>query len=228
MKNTLLLLSMMLTMGMMYAQSYTVEMEEMTITSTPDDNTFFYNDIEVYNATNEVLTVNWERSIISMTDGWETSVCDKFVCHPPAVGNDDLWFPAAGWNMVNIHFYPNNIEGSGQVDIRLFDAADPTDERVLHFYGTTNSTGVDEVFDAQFTLFPSPVSQTLQVTTTQTIVKNTHYELYDLSGKMLQFDAIEAGSSSFKMNVSDFPQGVYFLKIERADGATIMRKFLKQ
>jgi hypothetical protein len=75
-----------------------------------------------------------------------------------------------------------------------------------------------------FTLYPNPVAETLFINTT--FNQDLQASIYDLSGKLLQSNTIDATQT--QIDVGQFKSGVYFVVFENKSGEKIRRKFVKQ
>ena len=87
--------------------------------------------------------------------------------------------------------------------------------------------GIEEIGiinKATFRLFPNPISTSINdnLSIKFTINTNADISIYDISGKVILRDAI-TNSNSKKVNVSNFDQGMYLLKIS-TDTFSLTRK----
>ncbi|NCU36895.1 T9SS type A sorting domain-containing protein, partial [Candidatus Falkowbacteria bacterium] len=75
----------------------------------------------------------------------------------------------------------------------------------------------------QFEIFPNPATDALWVQSEEEISSIT---VYDAFGKLLKSNSFFP-SQTVKMDVADFPSGIYFLKIVTKEAKVITQKFLK-
>ncbi len=75
-----------------------------------------------------------------------------------------------------------------------------------------------------FTMYPNPVKENLTIhNTSNQSVKAT---IYDVSGKALQKNFVEANNSS--LNVKYLTSGLYFIVFENEEGESVSKKFVKE
>ena len=88
----------------------------------------------------------------------------------------------------------------------------------LNFDGTDRGNGVR--------LSPQPVKDQLSVTLEQAFQQDARWELYDLSGRLLQAGTLAAEANSFSIQAATLTDGAYVLRIT-GDQQVITRKFEK-
>jgi hypothetical protein len=90
-----------------------------------------------------------------------------------------------------------------------------------YFYaGGTTNTGINKISheNISFNIYPNPASSELNISSTNKI---ENVEVYNLTGMLL------SSSSKTKIDISELPQGVYFVKVFSENGVTA-QKFVKQ
>ena len=88
----------------------------------------------------------------------------------------------------------------------------------LNFDGTDRGNGVR--------LSPQPVKDQLAVTLEQAFQQDARWELYDLSGRLLQAGTLAAEAERFSIEAATLTNGAYVLRIT-GDQQVITRKFEK-
>ena len=163
--------------------------------------------------------VNFEQSV---PNGWETSNCLGDICLPIGVTNGSFSLPVlSSSNYVIGHFYPNNVAGSGYIKIKLFETFNPTDTIVLTYYGVAGSVSdVHDLEDADVQVFPNPAADFINVLLPNDDAKDLRIDILDMYGRVVKSEL--SSQSSFQINISDLPQGVYFFKT-----GLVKRRFLK-
>ncbi|MCH2045749.1 MAG: hypothetical protein MK212_16650 [Saprospiraceae bacterium] len=81
----------------------------------------------------------WEIDDTTLPTGWQASICDNVQCWSPdrtdntiSVNKDDSFD-------LKVHFYPNNIDGSGTVNVKVYATSDSAGTAKTIVY--TASTG---------------------------------------------------------------------------------------
>ncbi|BDS11019.1 T9SS type A sorting domain-containing protein [Aureispira anguillae] len=90
----------------------------------------------------------------------------------------------------------------------------------------TSTGGVWTGQNAQFAIFPNPASNKIAV---QIQARNKHFvqaSVYSIHGRLLQTQAVRAYQMQF--DVSELPQGIYFVTLEDESGERFTEKFVKQ
>lgn len=66
-------------------------------------------------------------------------------------------------------------------------------------------------------VYPVPASTTVQIKTKETIVGDAHIMIYDMNGKEMYYDFTELeGALNLKINVSNFSNGTYMVRVQSA------------
>ncbi|MCB0514926.1 MAG: PKD domain-containing protein [Chitinophagales bacterium] len=86
-------------------------------------------------------------------------------------------------------------------------------------------TGLENIANLHLSLFPNPSNDYLQINFGEYI--SGKISVYDIAGKMLQTFTLE-NNDSYTLRTESLPEGIYFLRIEQADGYSISEKFVKQ
>ncbi len=87
----------------------------------------------------------------------------------------------------------------------------------------TNTTGVNSLQEAGFTIYPNPVSDKLSVVSDNKLPKDIN--IYDLTGKIMYSNKNIEGTE--KIDFSQFNSGVYIISI-KTDNSIFTRKILKK
>ena len=72
----------------------------------------------------------------------------------------------------------------------------------------------------QLKVYPNPFKDEFSISSSEA----THYEIYDLSGKLILKNALENG----RVNATQLLKGIYLLKIIMKDGSAVTKKLIKQ
>lgn len=207
MKFALLLLSM-LSLTITNAQSFSVETTDTTFTGLAIQYDFG-GYIDLLNLSNEELELKWKRTENNLPEGWECSICDPTSCKPPEADSSSFTLPISGvTNHINIHFYPNGVEGIGTTKIKVEDPNNSDVFYLLSFTGDTRTIGVDEIESLSISLYPNPVKDLLHVQSSKEC--NMELRIYDLRGSLVYS---ETSNSSFTADLSHFKSGLYMVEL---------------
>ena len=82
--------------------------------------------------------------------------------------------------------------------------------------------GIDDVVAADFTIYPNPIQSGSQVVVRTTVTAGM-LTLYDQQGRQMMRRAVEGETTTF---VADYPAGVYTLRMETSEGASVVKKLI--
>jgi len=94
-------------------------------------------------------------------------------------------------------------------------------------YSENCKLGIDDSKQNGFTLYPNPVSSALIVSSAKNGSANLVAEIFTMEGKAILSKILEFKKQA-SIDVSNFPQGMYLLKLEDDNGNVEVRKFIKQ
>ena len=97
--------------------------------------------------------------------------------------------------------------------------SDPSEEACTKTLG--ESLGENESY---FNIFPNPASDNITISTNQEI---TEVNIYNILGVNVYNETFAMNNSQLDVNVSDFINGVYFIKVKSVNGETVKR-FIKK
>ena len=77
---------------------------------------------------------------------------------------------------------------------------------------------------------PVPVSDYLNIDYVSNQTEEIQYEIYDITGQLLTSEMIQAneGENEIKINLSNYPAGTYFLKLNNAERQLNVSKFIRE
>ena len=190
----------------------TVQSQALTLTPSTAHATVESGDTDVAakatlkNNAEETKEFIWKRNIKSITQGWETAVCDFNLCYNPNIDSMNITLSAGEESNMDIHVYPNGVEGSAEVELTVYEVGADTNS-VEGSYLFNMTTPVRKIKLDQVKVFPNPASEYFQVESTGTIAK---IEVYHLSLKKVKTFYAYQNKSYY---IGDLSDGVYFLKL---------------
>ena len=126
-----------------------------------------------------------------------------------------FYYPLNKSRNITFTFDPASLDSKGNASTLLSD--------VLRFYEDVLSAEPEiSIKDAGLTIYPNPASSNLNIEIK--INGNFEVSLFDLAGnKLSQQSLYNAGSGKFShsISVSDFPGGIYFIRIEAGTRALV-------
>ena len=163
----------------------------------------------VKNESDSKKTIVWERTVHSISEGWETAVCDKNVCYNTNIDSFDFELDPGEEGTLNVYGYPNGVEGMVSVSVKLTDAADPNNTVTGQFDvqsdGFTTSTTFVPVQDIK--IYPNPTAQFISLMDAQDVAG---LSLYNIVGRQVKsFTATYEN----QYDVSSLPVGLYLVRV---------------
>lgn len=93
---------------------------------------------------------------------------------------------------------------------------------------TSAALSTQNLETTNFSLYPNPTKNIINVQSQQLSLDNATIEVYDFSGKTVKSKNFNGQKRTVSLNVSRLKTGIYFLKIKTANGASQLLKFIKQ
>lgn len=213
-------------MSFSMAQNFTVLTDDTTFYGTATESDF-YGQINLMNNAGNPLSMRWVRIEENLPLNWESSVCTPITCYPSNIDSSDYTMPINNSNnYINVHFYPNNQEGSGYIKIKVFETANPSQSYTMKFIGSTYPVGYEEQNNVKLLSFhPNPVVNEIIIKGISKDVIGPDVFIYDLSGKEMFRNKLSFAKSS--IDISSIPTGIYLLKL-KTDQYELVKKIVKK
>ena len=221
----------------------TVNITDYTVLGLTPNTTYFFNVVVADQAGNKAaynpkeLTTQNEPKVVSVTISPKTATVSQgetkqFSATVVAIGGADeevIWsvteFTSAltTINQDGLLFVGSN-EIAKTIIVKAVSRFDPTvfDEVEI----TIGNVGIASAeLSNQITVYPNPTSDVLRVTSEGLQVISV--EVFDMMGKKQKSRKAEEQNGEMVLDVSDFPAGVYFLRISTEKGV-VTKKVIKQ
>lgn len=167
----------------------------------------------VINNADGAIDCEWERNVVSITDGWESAVCDKNLCHSWPVSSAQFTLDAGESGTLDVHVYPFNNPGGAIIEVSVTEIGNPdnTDTGVFYFNETTS---VAERLRDVVKLYPNPTTDFLF------IEKGDHDDIaevafFNLRGQNVLQVAI---NQSQMIDMGRLPAGTYVARLFNNNG----------
>lgn len=152
-------------------------------------------------------TYRWTRKIKTLSTGWSVAVGDKNGVN--IMSTDTMRFTLAPGEETNldVHIYPNGINGSAQVELLIYDIADPASRQTYSYSFNQNAPSREPGNGDQIVLYPNPAYDYFKVEAKAALAK---VELYNLAGS--QVKTFYAYPDKRYM-INDINSGVYLVRL---------------
>ena len=203
-----------LTNTFLIAQSFTTIPTDTIVATLANSTTAQYKMKQVNN-TGGVLSLDIEVVKNTIPAGWDGMVCLQGIClgYIPAVGftasQADLNANDTGY--VRLTADPMTVGGGGELRIYVFDVNFPLDGDTLTWIINPAPTSVNEVnSNLSANISPNPSKDIVAIISESKMIS---IKIYSLKGELVHsIDGIN--SKELKVNVKQFPLGIYLVRIE--------------
>lgn len=162
----------------------------------------------------------WKRTIVSMTSGWQSLVCDAQGCWNSNVNDAPEQITVAANSTSNIDAYirPNRIAGSATIEIKVFEFGNEANAITgRYLFSTSTSTKDGGKNNTGVKVFPNPATDYFSIQDDYDIVDRV--VVYNMIGRAVK--SYSADNSNNKFTVNDLPEGLYIIRLLNARGATV-------
>ena len=166
------------------------------------------------------ITVVWERNVIEITDGWDNAVCDKNQCYLPTVGTKQFIIgPNESANM-DIHAYPNSLEGSAIIELIAKQVDDTSNVASCVYYFNATPNGTIEINKEYYAIFPNPAKEAFTIKGDNNI---DQVIIFNAAGKNIKTVQYEYNKW---YDLGDVSNGTYFVRLTDKKGKLLATKVL--
>lgn len=186
-------------------------------------------DIAAYNSfanvSSDQKTIVWTRTVIDITDGWTTAICDQNTCYLPHVDTKSITLGPNATSILDFHVYTNNIfEGYAFAEIKLEHEDNSQINNFAYFIFDSNITATSDINEAfSFNIYPNPSDGLFKIDDetkdVQTLI------VYDQVGyKLFQIDV---GQREW-INLAKLQAGNYFITLLDKTGSVLGNKMISK
>lgn len=163
----------------------------------------------------------WRRTIIAMTNGWQSLVCDSKGCWASTVNDAPEQIELAPNATSNIDAYirPNHISGAATIEIKVYEVGNETNAITgRYLFSTTTSTKDAGKSGIGVKVFPNPVTDYFSIQDDNEVVERI--VVYNMIGRAVKNYSTNVNNNN-KYNLNDLPEGLYIVRLLNSRGATV-------
>lgn len=171
------------------------------------------------NTANQTKRFVWQRNILSMTNGWQSLVCDANQCWTSTVNvsPDTLVLAANGTSNLDVYIRPNRILGAATIELKVSEVGNATNT-LTGRYLFSPITPVREYSKTSvgIRVYPNPTTDYFMLADNTDVVDKV--VIYNIIGRQMKsYKAID----NFKYTVNDLPEGIYIIRLLNNNGNTV-------
>ena len=181
----------------------------------PVDDDDVEGHIEIHNPTNAVQTIKWERTIVNITPGCVTQICDLNLCYIASVSTKTFNISPDSTGNIIVHFVNEDLiaGASALVHLKLSNLNNPADSVVVAYLFTPETSATkDRLPAASVKLFPNPTTDYFLLENADAVQRIRLFSLN--SREVARYAATPAQSYS----LAGLPTGSYVLALEDKNG----------
>lgn len=225
----------------------------VTAASNSDSSVGYYNGLttEVHNhiksGSSAPMVLRWSVLSANFGTGWDmigSGVCDNNLCYSATPGsasnnifNNGSQYTSYPYNTSFGDFHvvfastttPPPLGSSAVVRVSMRDTSGATPARLLTFIAYKAATGVTNINSSDdVVIYPIPARKEVNVVFDESAgIK--YIAVYNLIGKLMGPVYRPSANGSARIDISDIPSGIYFLRLMDATGrVAVTRRFTKQ
>ncbi|PSR08662.1 MAG: hypothetical protein DA408_02915 [Bacteroidetes bacterium] len=177
---------------------------------------------EVTNTAATQRQIRWTRNIIEKTSQWNIAICDKTLCYGPPVGTEDFVLAPGEAGRMDVHAYPNGVEGMAVVEMTVQDMADTTLSVSNLYYFNTTPSSTRQVAPQTIKVYPNPSNGLFSVKGNKQIAS---VQVYSLTGRQVR--SFTYGDGQW-YDISDLPRGTYLVRLVDRDAQQLVTKLMNK
>jgi diaminopimelate epimerase len=163
----------------------------------------------------------WKRTIVAITSGWQSIVCDSKGCSPSAANESTEQIelaPNASCNL-EVNIRPNRISGAATIELKVYEVgneANAVTGRYLFASATATKEATKNTSGVK--VFPNPATDYFSIQDDFDIVEKV--VVYNMIGRVMK-NYTTANNNNNRYTLNDLPEGLYIIRLLNSRGGTI-------
>ena len=160
----------------------------------------------------------WSRSILNITAGWQSLVCDPNSCWTAAVSTapQEIELVANAVANLDVYIRPNHISGAATIEMKISEVGNPTNTVTGRYLFSPTTATKDLSKTANIKIYPNPATDFFMLQDEHDAVDRV--VVYNIIGRQVK---IYKATEGFRYTLSDLPEGIYLVRLLNANGATV-------
>lgn len=225
MKKIILISLLFIFSNLIIAQSFTFRPSASLIEEAPL-NTYLAFKIDMVKQSTSPMTLKWIKLENTFPAGWDFNLCDHGGCYtgiPDSGTMIPLYDTTSGFLKINLN--PRSILTTGIARFYVWDIKHPDQGMETVFEITsTEVTSLQETLSKEtFSFYPNPATDYISVNFNS--INSGKLEIIGLTGQKAIEMWIEP-KLFIKIDISNLPRGIYFVKFNEMSGKIITKKLI--
>jgi len=174
----------------------------------------------ITNETEEDLNLTWSRSVIEITEGWTSAICDVNQCYLPNISSQPFDLAAGDSGAMDVHVYPNGFEGAAIIKVVVHRTDDPFVSTSATYY-FNQAVGITEKFSEAIKIYPNPAQDYISIDNSENLVVKA--DIYNLSGQLVLSTNLNGNEI---INIQNLSAGNYILKLSNGNSQIVSTNLL--
>lgn len=172
---------------------------------------------EIKNVSADTIHIKWERTIVYLSPGITTAVCDPVTCWDTPVETKSFMLGIDSFGQMTVHFYneffdpPPGQPGSGIVRLKITNLDNAADTLTV-LYSFSTLTGTKDLPEPSVKFFPNPTADFFTLENAEEVAS---MRLYSIDGREV---ARFQRSSDNTYSIANQTIGSYVLSFEDKNG----------
>ncbi len=129
-------------------------------------------------------TFRWERTVVEITAGCATSVCDPEGCFVTGVSTNEFILGPNQSDLLDVDLInPNSLQCCAVVHMKVYEVGNPANEATGIYLFNNCASNTTELQNTAIRLFPNPVTTTF---TLENAAQVKQIRLFNLEGKLVR------------------------------------------
>jgi Secretion system C-terminal sorting domain len=172
----------------------------------------------IKNTSTTTKKFTWKRSVLSLTSGWTSNVCDSKGCWTSSVdiAPEIIELAPNATSNLDVYIHPEKKQGAATIEVKVFEVGNETNTVTGRWlFSTTTRAKEINTNNPNIRIYPNPTIDYFQITEDDGIDKVV---IYNIIGRQMRTYKV---TDNGKYNVNDLPEGLYIIRLLSANGATV-------
>lgn len=174
------------------------------------------------NTSNSTKKFVWKRTIVAMTSGWQSLVCDSKGCWASGVNEapEQIELAPNATSNLDVYVRPNRVSGAATIEVKVYEVGNETNAVTgRYLLATTTATkDVNSRTNTGVKVYPNPATDYFSIQDDYDVVERV--VVYNMIGRVMK-NYLTSTNPNNKYILNDLPEGLYIIRLLNARGGTV-------